>query len=371
VGLGYSQAHIDDLGLEMAIYGYLTFGLKCLDDLEKSEKPDSTRNYTKLAADLTQRAECMHAELHGLVLALTEEVDGSISVYWEPGEVVLPADPMRLSGNLELFLEQDSKDAVMKTLFARGYRKIPASGQYMLALQLDENKRPYILRLTLVNFADEPRSCLSDGPTARSILLALSKKPQLVDASLRIVFGSREERLLYLRDLDRGCGAVDLPVVAELADRICEWQRTTGRQEIPECLLQRPNLRSRGLLEFLARYWQIGAASPDDISETQRGTWRLLDALDARTRQAEALTKFLASRSSMSAVDLLYDLKISARIAALIRLGSRLGLRPLIRDLRQVRRSLADAREGQRVPPRIYLTRAGRELTALRRDRMA
>jgi hypothetical protein len=365
------RPHTLTVGLDAALYGYLTYVYKYLDDATALGLVETSHKGWHVASTLLPRAMAMRADVETFLAQLSHRGVDDVRVFGGPSGGFLPSASVRQTGRLEVVCPVEARHEAEGALEASGFRwesparlvqsaRSPEGIDYKIEVRVDPGLR------TSADWLDE-------GYTIGKFLLALLLRRKST-ADLEIVLRplSGTDALCHMLSRYRRSGAVDLLGITAVREHVQRYE-TEIDWAVVRTVARKLGIfaRSAGVLELngvLPRSW-----SPDEDtvrSEPPAGEvpeeWGLLESLDRRTRHLEALSKLLVTKEGLRlAATLDADCLAGFRRAVRAWYDAR-GPRGILQDLRTVWAAGHGWAEGRRVPPRLYLSRAGHYLIDLR-----
>lgn len=326
------------LGLERACFGYWNYPVKYLDDAARHGARTDGLPHALGALEKTTVVWTACDDLARRIVGS----GGDAEVFGQPPEMLLPDPRLRTVGDIEICVsgisEGELADLVDATLGTTSAGELRRGVTVRLG--------PSRVRLGLDN---EPRSAAAPRRDIRWLVRRLVLGGHAsVDAVVRLVLlPEPADRLRYLTSRLEGLDAVELQAWAAIAD----LRREAGPGQLT--IFPGASAREAAILS------SAGIDAPRAIGVR----WSFLRGLDNRSRGVEATTKFLVAPAGVRATSRL-NVTGGGRWRALVREVVR---RPgaVLADFRYLI-SQARGGDGERVPPRIYLTSAGGELTSLR-----
>jgi hypothetical protein len=367
------RPHTLTVGLDAALYGYLTYVYKYLDDATALGLVETSHRGWQLASTLLPRAMAMRADVETFLAQLSSRGVDDVRIFGGPSGGFLPSASVRQTGRLEVVCPVGARHEAERALEASGFRW-ESSARLVRAARSSEGI-DYKIEARVDPGLRMSADWLDEGYTIGKFFLALLLRRKRT-ADLEIVLRplSVTDALCHMLSRYRRSGAVDLLGITAIREHVQRYETEIDWALVRTVARKLGILaRSVGVLELNGEFpksWgrdgdAVGSgplASDDEV----RDEWNMLESLDRRTRHLEALSKLLVTKEGLRlAATLDADSMADFRRAVRAWYGVR-GSRGILQDVRRVWVAGHGWEEGRRVPPRIYLSRAGHYLTDLR-----
>lgn len=338
------------LGVEQSCFGYWNYPIKYLDDVDWH----CSRPHPGL--QVAERALAHAKEVWRLVDGLALNIiaaGGSVAAFGQPADLFVPEPKFRPVGDIELSVSGLGSAELERLLVESGLQDgattdVASSRHYTMDLD------GLLVDCTVAHDAQSRFETRHDVHWLASGLL--SRPGNAGRCAVRIVLATdAAAQARFLLSRLRGLDAVELSAVVALADLLAP----SGDAALNTVRQAAQHIRDHVILDLAAAHGpKVGESGPADGA-----VWSLLEGLDNRSRAVESLTKFLVAPQGVRVTRMLAGQGVRRTIAVageLLRHPKR-----LIGDLRYLAAE-ANAPNGQRVPPRLYLTAEGVTLTSLR-----
>lgn len=329
------------LGIDRSLYGHLTYGHKYFDDILRLglgaspqaniEKLESNvKALRQLDDQLIATLETEYAQSGEMVVTLGHAAD-----------MYLPINRAFAFGDVDA-LGIDNADLDLPPAVACRHNDISTQVTW-----------------TRHRGCGLPISNVSSGPTIATFMSTLrgGRAPRMTFQA-KIWRADRTGVVCAMLRAYGRSGAIDFPTIVAIADiakrGAVDWKQAISFVGGDRAQVER--LMTLGwLLSSCFGVSGLAAAMPSSAAAP------LLRALDERTSQLEALSKFLANNAAVYIIYVLSGEGLTRRVARLGKIVRRIGLGEVWRAVRWVVNQLPYRAHG-RVPPRIYLAAEGEKV---------